>query len=139
MKMLCNDVRIHDQIETCGSRQRRMQVYQRGRLRSDGVVLDQRPRSRLRLTAELVAYFVGRASDALRRREEALEGMRARAARSERLVSLTRLAAGAAHELSTPLATIALTSRELQRAHGNLSQAARILGISPAIAASARS
>jgi two-component system sensor histidine kinase RegB len=29
---------------------------------------------------------------------------------------LTTLAAGAAHELSTPLATIALTSRELQRA-----------------------
>ena len=66
------------------------------------------------VTAELVAYFVGRASDALRRREDALEAMRLRAARSERLVSLTTLAAGAAHELSTPLATIALASRELQ-------------------------
>src|SRR5439155_5090388 len=68
------------------------------------------------VTAELVAYFVGRASEALRRREDALEVMRLRAARSERLVSLTTLAAGAAHELSTPLATIALTSRELQHA-----------------------
>ena len=68
------------------------------------------------VTAEVVAYFVGRASDALRRREEALEAMRRRAARSERLVSLTTLAAGAAHELSTPLATIAVTSRELQHA-----------------------
>ncbi len=67
-------------------------------------------------TAELVAYFVGRASEALARREEALESMRLRAARSERLVSLTTLAAGTAHELSTPLATIALASRELQRA-----------------------
>ena len=65
---------------------------------------------------ELVAYFVGRASEALARREAALEAMRQRAARSERLVSLTTLAAGAAHELSTPLATIALTARELQRA-----------------------
>jgi two-component system sensor histidine kinase RegB len=42
--------------------------------------------------------------------------MRLRAARSERLVSLTTLAAGTAHELSTPLATIATASRELQRA-----------------------
>ena len=68
------------------------------------------------VTAELVAYFVGRASEALARREAALEAMRQRAARSERLVSLTTLAAGAAHELSTPLGTIALTARELQRA-----------------------
>jgi two-component system sensor histidine kinase RegB len=68
------------------------------------------------VSAELVAYFVGRASEALARREEALESMRLRAARSERLVSLTTLAAGTAHELSTPLATIATASRELQRA-----------------------
>jgi two-component system sensor histidine kinase RegB len=68
------------------------------------------------VSAELMAYFVGRASEALARREEALESMRLRAARSERLVSLTTLAAGTAHELSTPLATIALASRELQRA-----------------------
>jgi two-component system sensor histidine kinase RegB len=68
------------------------------------------------VTAELVAYFVGRASEALARREEALEAMRLRATRSERLVSLTTLAAGTAHELSTPLATIATAARELQRA-----------------------
>jgi two-component system sensor histidine kinase RegB len=67
-------------------------------------------------TAELVAYFVVQASNALARREQELEAMRARAARSERLVSLTTLAAGAAHELSTPLATIALAARELERA-----------------------
>jgi two-component system sensor histidine kinase RegB len=65
--------------------------------------------------AELAAYFVGQASNALTRREQELELMRARAARSERLISLTTLAAGAAHELSTPLATIALASRELER------------------------
>jgi two-component system sensor histidine kinase RegB len=68
------------------------------------------------VAAEMVAYFVGRASEALRRREEALEDMRQRAARSERVISLTTLAAGAAHELSTPLATIALTARELEHA-----------------------
>ena len=68
------------------------------------------------VTAELVAYFVVRASDALRRREEELDAMRLRAARTERLVSLTTLTAGAAHELSTPLATIALAARELEHA-----------------------
>ena len=41
--------------------------------------------------------------------------MRDRAARSERLASLTTLAAGAAHELGTPLATIAVAARELER------------------------
>jgi two-component system sensor histidine kinase RegB len=65
---------------------------------------------------ELLAYFVVRVSDAHARREQELEAMRARAARTERLVSLTTLAAGAAHELSTPLATIALAARELERA-----------------------
>jgi two-component system sensor histidine kinase RegB len=85
------------------------------------------------VTAELVAYFVGRASEALARREEALEAMRRRAASSERLVSLTTLAAGAAHELSTPLATIATAARELQRAletrhaHDALADDARLI------------
>jgi two-component system, sensor histidine kinase RegB len=65
---------------------------------------------------DLAAYFVLQASTALARREQALEVMRVRAARSERLASLTTLAAGAAHELSTPLATIALAARELEHA-----------------------
>ncbi len=67
-------------------------------------------------TAELAAYFVVQASEALARREAELEMMRERAAKTERLMSLTTLAAGAAHELSTPLATIALASRELEHA-----------------------
>jgi two-component system sensor histidine kinase RegB len=69
-------------------------------------------------TAELVAYFLVQASNALARRERDLEEMRARAARNEHLASLTTLAAGAAHELSTPLATIAIAARELERAAG---------------------
>src|SRR4029450_10723701 len=66
--------------------------------------------------AELAAYFVAQASDALARRERDLEAMRGRAARSEPLASLTTLAAGAAHEVWAPLATIALTARELEHA-----------------------
>jgi two-component system sensor histidine kinase RegB len=61
--------------------------------------------------AELAAYFMVQASTAV-------EAMRVRAARSERLASLTTLAAGAAHELSTPLATIAVVARELEHAAG---------------------
>ncbi|MGE3508570.1 MAG: sensor histidine kinase [Vicinamibacterales bacterium] len=67
-------------------------------------------------TTELVAYFVLQASHALSRREQELEAMRQQAARTDRLMSMTTLAAGAAHELATPLATIALASRELERA-----------------------
>lgn len=66
------------------------------------------------LTSELAAYFLVQASNALARREQQLEAMRQQAARAERLVSLTTLAAGAAHELSTPLGTIALAARELE-------------------------
>lgn len=79
-------------------------------------------------TTELVAYFAMQASNALARREEELDVMRGRAARDERLVSLTTLAAGAAHELSTPLATIALASKELERAVSAGMPAANLLG-----------
>ncbi|MFM8534512.1 MAG: hypothetical protein ACKOEC_13165, partial [Acidimicrobiia bacterium] len=44
-----------------------------------------------------------------------LTAARERAARSERLASITPLAAGAAHALSTPLSTIAVASKELER------------------------
>lgn len=66
-------------------------------------------------TAELVAHFAAQASAAVAEREDALRAMRASAARTERLIALTTLAAGAAHELSTPLATIAVAARELER------------------------
>ncbi|MGE0448089.1 MAG: ATP-binding protein [Vicinamibacterales bacterium] len=67
------------------------------------------------LMADLAAYFLVQASNALARREEQLEDMRRQTARNERLVSMTTLAAGAAHELSTPLGTIAVAARELER------------------------
>jgi two-component system sensor histidine kinase RegB len=65
--------------------------------------------------AELVAHYVARARTVLGQRQAQLDEARERAARSERLASLTTLAAGAAHELSTPLATIAVAARELER------------------------
>ncbi len=65
--------------------------------------------------AELVAHYVARARAVLAQRQAQLDEARERAALSERLASLTTLAAGAAHELSTPLATIAVAARELER------------------------
>jgi two-component system sensor histidine kinase RegB len=65
-------------------------------------------------TASIV-FFVRRISDALAERERELEEARARAARREQLASLATLAAGAAHELATPLSTIAVVAKEMQR------------------------
>jgi two-component system sensor histidine kinase RegB len=67
------------------------------------------------LAALLTASFVWRVRAALEQRERALAEARRQALERERLVSLTTLAAGAAHELSTPLATIAVAARELER------------------------
>jgi two-component system sensor histidine kinase RegB len=68
------------------------------------------------LAALLTASFVWRVRAALEHRERALAEARRIALERERLASLTTLAAGAAHELSTPLATIAVAACELERA-----------------------
>jgi two-component system, sensor histidine kinase RegB len=67
------------------------------------------------VAAILTAYFVVRLASAIERRDAAMAVMRERAARHERLSSVTTLAAGAAHELGTPLATIAVAAKELER------------------------
>lgn len=68
------------------------------------------------VAAVLTAYFVVQMSRAIERRDAEMAEMRDRAARNERLASLATLAAGAAHELGTPLATIAVAAGELERA-----------------------
>lgn len=67
-------------------------------------------------SAALIAFFVTGVTRTLARRERELAALRTVAARHERLASLTTLAAGAAHELATPLGSIAVASRELERA-----------------------
>jgi two-component system sensor histidine kinase RegB len=64
----------------------------------------------------LIAYFVGRVSEALAERERELTAARAAASKSERLAALFALGAGAAHELATPLSTISTAAGELERA-----------------------
>lgn len=72
------------------------------------------------LAATLTAHFVVRLSSAIEIRDAEIAAVREQAARSERLAALTTLAAGAAHELGTPLATIAIAAGELDRAVARL-------------------
>lgn len=73
------------------------------------------------IAAALISFFAGRVSDALRLRELEVLALQDRVARQERLASLITLAAGAAHELGTPLGTIAVVARELERYASRLS------------------
>lgn len=66
------------------------------------------------VAAALVALFSGKISELLRQHETSLLVMEAELAKRDRLASLATLAAGAAHELNTPLATIAVVARELE-------------------------
>ncbi len=70
----------------------------------------------LGVAAAFVVYFLRRINLALAVREEELTEARELGARQERLASLATMAAGAAHELSTPLGTVALAAKELERA-----------------------
>ncbi|MEQ1887202.1 MAG: ATP-binding protein [Bryobacteraceae bacterium] len=63
----------------------------------------------------LVAVFAGKISELLREREESLLRVQEELAKKDRLASLATLAAGAAHELNTPLGTIAVVAKELER------------------------
>lgn len=65
------------------------------------------------LTAGLVAYFVTRISNTVRKQDRALAEAREEALRSDRILALGTLAAGTAHELGTPLSTMAVITGEL--------------------------
>ena len=64
-------------------------------------------------SALLITGFVVRSTAALRERERQLAAAREQSLRDERIVALGNLAAGAAHELGTPLATMAVIAGEL--------------------------
>jgi two-component system, sensor histidine kinase RegB len=67
------------------------------------------------VAATIVAYFVRQISLTLQRQREQIEGLRDRAMHARHLAGLTTLAGGAAHELRTPLGTIAVAVHELKR------------------------
>ena len=64
-------------------------------------------------SALIIAGFVTHITLSLRKREQQLAAAREQALRDERIVALGNLAAGAAHELGTPLATMAVIAGEL--------------------------
>ena len=68
------------------------------------------------LSAALIAWFVVGMANTLRKRDQMLAEAREQALRDQQLVALGTLATGAAHELGTPLATMAVVTRELERA-----------------------
>jgi len=67
------------------------------------------------VSAVTICWSVLRLTAAVRRRDAELAAAREAALRSERVVALGNLAAGAAHELGTPLATLAVLAGELLR------------------------
>ncbi|MFO7603347.1 MAG: ATP-binding protein [Gammaproteobacteria bacterium] len=69
------------------------------------------------VSASLVAYFVVGMGNALRRQQQQLAQAREKALRDERLLELGTQAAATAHELGTPLGTIALLVDEIGDPH----------------------
>lgn len=64
------------------------------------------------LSAGLIAWFAARMNATLRDRDRLAAEMREQALRHERVLALGTLAAGAAHELGTPLSTLAVLLKD---------------------------
>jgi len=64
------------------------------------------------LAAALVTFFIGKITHAIAVQREQISALREANARNARLAGLTTLAAGAAHELGSPLATIEVAAHE---------------------------
>lgn len=66
------------------------------------------------LSTVIIAWFVVKMSISIRDRDQDLAKAREQALRNEQIIALGTLAAGAAHELGTPLSTMAVVAGELQ-------------------------
>ena len=65
------------------------------------------------ITVFFVVFFMGKIQQALEKNQETLTALEKERIRGERLASLATLSAGAAHEFSTPLSTIAVAAGEM--------------------------
>lgn len=96
----------HRPLPTTGDHAEHMALHLRGMWVAFGVA------------AAFIVYFLLRVRRALAARDAELEASHSLAARQQRLAALATLAAGAAHELATPLSTIAVVAKELERQAG---------------------
>jgi two-component system sensor histidine kinase RegB len=67
------------------------------------------------ISTAMLGYFIGRLAQALRARREEVQRVRERALRDEGILAIATQAAGAAHELNTPLSTLHTLLTELRR------------------------
>ena len=65
------------------------------------------------ITASFIVFFVSKIQKALAEHRTTLLTLEKEKTRNDKLASLASLAAGAAHELSTPLSTVAVVSKEM--------------------------
>jgi len=70
------------------------------------------------LSAALIAGFAVRMAATVRERDRTLAAMRENALRHERVLALGTLATGAAHELGTPLSTMAVLAKDIEPERG---------------------
>ena len=81
------------------------------------------------ISAGLVATVAVKMMESIRSRDHLLAIAREETLRNERIIAVGTMAAGAAHELGTPLSTIAIVCNELQRDNSNDRQLADSLQI----------
>ncbi|WP_346798375.1 ATP-binding protein [Halomonas sp. Bachu 37] len=67
------------------------------------------------LSASLVTFFIYKMAHALRNRDQALSRTREAALRNEQVLAVATQAAGTAHELGTPLSTMAVLLKEMEQ------------------------
>src|SRR5204863_3734779 len=72
-------------------------------------------RAGLTLTVLLITFYGWRLAEEARQMNDALGAAQGALAQEQRLSALGALAAAAAHELGTPLSTIAVIAKEMQR------------------------
>ncbi len=81
------------------------------------------------LSAILVAYFVSRIARTLRDQDRKLAAIREEQLHAEQILALGTLAAGTAHELGTPLSTMAVLAKELEHDYADNPELSENLGL----------
>ena len=81
------------------------------------------------IIAGAISYFVKRMSDSLQERDQAIAHAREEKLMMDRVVDLGALAAGVAHELGTPLATMTIITKDLQQDYKETQNLSESLGI----------